>query len=201
MASDRITPAMARRIELWPIERLAPYQRNPRTHTEEQVTQIAASIAEFGFCNPILVDSRDGIVAGHGRLLAAKKLGLSEVPVIVLDHLNETQRRAYLLADNRLSELAGWDEELLKQDLAELEDSGVGLDVIGFSDEQIADLLGTTDPPEEQPESGEDEEGYQANIIVRLSIPASVWLGNRQAIIEKLEAMGKKYLWDYRVDE
>ena len=98
---------MAKRIELWPLERLAPYQRNPRTHSEEQVTQIAASIAEFGFCNPILVDSRDGIVAGHGRLLAAKKLGLAEVPVIVLDHLDETQRRAYLLADNRLSELAG----------------------------------------------------------------------------------------------
>lgn len=100
---------MAKRIELWPLERLAPYQRNPRTHSEEQVTRIAASIAEFGFVNPILVDSRDGIVAGHGRLMAARKLGLAEVPVIVLDHLSGTQRRAYVLADNRLSELAGWD--------------------------------------------------------------------------------------------
>jgi len=192
---------MARRIELWPVDRLIPYDRNPRTHSEEQVTQISASIAEFGFVNPILVDSRDGIIAGHGRLLAAKKLGLAEVPVIVLDHLTEAQRRALVIADNRLSELAGWDDELLKQELAALEESGFGLDVIGFSDEQIADLLGTSDSPEEQPESGDEEEGSRANIIVRLSIPASVWLGNRQTIIEKLEALGKKYLWDYRIDE
>jgi ParB-like chromosome segregation protein Spo0J len=192
---------MARRIELWPVDRLIPYARNPRTHSEEQVAQIAASIAEFGFCNPILVDSRDGIIAGHGRLLAAKKLGLSEVPVIILDHLTEAQRRALVIADNKLAENAGWDEELLKQELVELKENGFGLDVIGFSDEQIADLLGASEQPEEQPEAADDEEGSQANIIVRLSIPASVWLGNRQAIIDKLEALGKKYLWDYRVDE
>ena len=85
------------------VEKLIPYVRNARTHSDEQIAQIMASIAEFGFVNPILVDSRDGIVAGHGRLLAARKLGLAEVPVIVLDHLSETQRRAYVLADNRLA--------------------------------------------------------------------------------------------------
>src|SRR5450755_3549123 len=96
----RITPAMANRIEVWPVQRLVPYARNARTHSPEQVAQIAASIVEFGFNAPILVDSRAGVVAGHGRLLAARKLGLAEVPVVVLDHLTETQRRAYLIADN-----------------------------------------------------------------------------------------------------
>jgi len=90
--------AMASRIELWPIDRLKPYDRNPRTHSDAQVAQIAGSIAEFGFCSPILVDSKAGILAGHGRLLAARKLDLAEVPVIPLDHLSETQKRAFLIA-------------------------------------------------------------------------------------------------------
>src|SRR5687768_5077919 len=101
------------RIELRGVDELIPYARNARTHSPEQVAQIAASIAEFGFNAPILIDSNAGIVAGHGRLLAARKLGLAEVPVIVLDHLTETQRRAYILADNRLAMSAGWDEKLL----------------------------------------------------------------------------------------
>ena len=104
LTETRITPAMARRILIWPVERLVSYARNARTHSPAQVAQIAASIAEFGFCAPILVGSNDGIVAGHGRLLAARKLGLAEVPVIVLDHLSETQRRALVIADNRLSD-------------------------------------------------------------------------------------------------
>src|SRR6516225_702811 len=96
--------AMARRIEHWLIDKLIPYARNPRTHSDAQVAQIAASIAEFGFNNPILVDTKAAIIAGHGRLLAARKLQLKEVPVIVLDHLTETQKRAYILADNRLAQ-------------------------------------------------------------------------------------------------
>ena len=100
-------------VQLWPTDRLVPYARNPRTHSDEQVVQIAASIAEFGFNSPIQVDTKAGIIAGHGRLLAAQRLGLKEVPVIVLDHLSETQRRAYVIADNRLAMSAGWDEELL----------------------------------------------------------------------------------------
>ena len=114
MAEARIPPAMARQIELWPVERLVPYARNARTHSDEQIAQIAASIVEFGFKNPILVDTNAGIIAGHGRLLAARKLGLEEVPVVVLDHLSETQKRAYILADNRLGANAGWDEEMLR---------------------------------------------------------------------------------------
>jgi ParB-like chromosome segregation protein Spo0J len=92
--------ATAKHMEHWPLSRLVPYAKNPRTHSDAQVAQIAGSIAEFGFTNPILVDTNAGIIAGHGRLLAARKLNLSEVPVIILDHLSETQKRAYIIADN-----------------------------------------------------------------------------------------------------
>src|SRR6202044_1634058 len=95
--------AIVKHIELWLIDRLVPYARNPRTHSESQVAQIAASIAEFGFNNPILVDTQAGIIAGHGRLLAGKEDGLTEVPVIVLDHLTDAQKRAYIIADNQLA--------------------------------------------------------------------------------------------------
>src|SRR5512141_631478 len=135
------SPAMARRIEIWPVDLLVPYAKNARTHSPEQVAQIAASIAEFGFNAPILVDSNAGVIAGHGRLLAARKLGLAEVPVVVLDHLSETQRRAYIIADNRLSELAGWDEKVLAAELRDLEQVGVDLALVGFSDDELEDLL------------------------------------------------------------
>jgi hypothetical protein len=138
------TEAMARRIEIWPVEKLVPYARNPRTHSEAQVARIAASIVEFGFVNPVLVDSDAGIIAGHGRLLAAKKLRLTQVPVIVLDHLSPAQRRAYLLADNKLAEQAGWDEELLRVELKALDLEDFDLGVIGFSDEELKDLFEDT---------------------------------------------------------
>jgi DNA modification methylase len=143
--NQAIAVEMARRIEMWPIDRLRPYERNARTHSDEQIAQIAASIIEFGFVNPILVDSRDGIVAGHGRLLAARKLHLSEVPVVILDHLTEVQRRAYILADNKLAENAGWDEGLLSAELAALRADGFNLDIVGFTDEELAGLLGSLD--------------------------------------------------------
>ena len=101
-------------IEMMPVDRLIPYIRNARTHSADQVAQIAASIVEFGFTNPLLIGEDDVIIAGHGRLLAAKQLGLAEVPVIVLDHLSEAQRRALVIADNRIAENAGWDDEMLR---------------------------------------------------------------------------------------
>src|ERR1700730_5300506 len=104
---------LAKQLEHWPLDKLIPFARNPRTHSDAQVAQIAASIAEFGFNNPILVDTNAGIIAGHGRLLAARKLGLKEVPVIILDHLSEAQKRAYIIADNQLALNAGWNEDLL----------------------------------------------------------------------------------------
>jgi len=131
----------AQHIEQWPVDRLIPYARNPRTHSDAQVAQIAASIASFGFNNPILVDTQSGIIAGHGRLLAARKLQLREVPVIVLDHLSEAQKRGYILADNKLAQNAGWDEELLRCELAALEAEDFNLDLIGFDDEELARLL------------------------------------------------------------
>src|SRR5579863_6304597 len=130
--AKRSTPmtltAVAKHIQLWLVEKLIPYAKNPRTHSDAQVTQIVASIAEFGFNNPILVDTKAGIIAGHGRLLAARKLGLKEVPVIILDHLSEAQKRAYILADNQLALNAGWDDDVLRSELAALqaEDFNVG---------------------------------------------------------------------------
>ncbi len=134
-----------------PVEALVPYARNARTHSDSQVAQIAASIREFGFTNPILVDGERGIIAGHGRLLAARKLGMTDVPVIELSHLTPAQRKAYTLADNRLALAAGWDEELLGLELAELRDLGFDLSLTGFDADEIGRLLSTatdglTDP-------------------------------------------------------
>ena len=140
-----LTAPMAQRIEHWPLDKLIPYARNPRTHSDAQVAQIAASIAAFGFNNPILVDTKAGIIAGHGRLLAAQKLQLPEVPVIVLDHLTEAQKRAYILADNQLALNAGWDDTLLAAELAALQNEDFNLDLIGFEDEEVARLLAAQD--------------------------------------------------------
>ena len=143
----------ATNIEHWPLDRLIPYAKNPRTHSDAQVPQIAASIQDFGFTNPILVDTTDGILAGHGRLLAARQLRMTEVPVIILDHLTETQKRAYILADNQLALNAGWDDDLLRLELVALKDQEYDLDLIGFDDEELARVLagqdatdGLTDP-------------------------------------------------------
>jgi len=129
-----------------PVEKLIPYARNARTHSDAQVAQIAASIVEFGWANPILVDGDNGVIAGHGRLLAARKLGLTEVPVIELAHLSPTQKRAYILADNRLALNAGWDEELLRIELADLKLADFDLGVIGFDPDELDDLLADREP-------------------------------------------------------
>ena len=140
-ADPTLTITMAKRIELWPLDRLKPYSRNARTHSPEQVAQIAASIVEFGFTNPILVDSNDGIIAGHGRLTAAQDLGLKTVPVVVLDHLSERQRKAYVIADNQLALNAGWDTDLLQAEVMALSLADFDLDLLGFDDDFIADLI------------------------------------------------------------
>lgn len=130
---------------------LIPYARNARTHSDAQVAQIAASIREFGFINPVIVDGEAGIVAGHGRVLAARKLGLTEVPTLEVGHLTDAQRKAYILADNKLALNAGWDSELLKVELAELQGEGFDLSLIGFNTDELAGLMadkteGLTDP-------------------------------------------------------
>ena len=115
---------------------LIPYARNSRTHSDEQVAQIAASIKEFGWTNPILIDGEKGIIAGHGRLKAAMRLGLEEIPAIELSHLTEIQKKALIIADNKLALNAGWDTELLSLELEELELQGFDLQLIGFADEK-----------------------------------------------------------------
>ena len=129
------------RVEYSKIETLIPFARNPRTHSEAQIAKLASSIVEFGWTQPILVDGANGIIAGHGRLAAARKLDLLEVPVIELGHLTPAQKRAYVIADNRLALDAGWDEELLSLELAELSESGYDLTMTGFSNEEIEELL------------------------------------------------------------
>jgi DNA modification methylase len=131
----------ALQIEYRSIDSLIPYARNARSHSDEQVAQIAASIAEFGWTNPILTDGERGVIAGHGRLLAARKLALKEVPVIELSHLTAIQKKAYILADNRLAENAGWDQELLRLELGELKLADVDLELLGFGADELDALL------------------------------------------------------------
>ena len=174
-----VTPAMASRIEMWPLDRLKPYQRNARTHSDAQVAQIAASIVEFGFTAPLLVSEDGGILAGHGRLAAARKLHLDAVPVVVLDHLTPTQRRAYIVADNQLALQAGWDQELLAVELADLSAAGFDLALTGFSDEELADLLGDIDEAERADEAEpigepEDEDIPEAP-TTPVSQPGDIW--------------------------
>lgn len=129
------------RIESWPLSRLIPDARNARTHSDAQVAQIAASIAEFGFNNPVLTDPKGGIIAGHGRVLAAQKLALERVPVIVLAHLSENQKRAFMLADNQLALGAGWDLERLRLELEALAAQNFQLDLTGFNEHELKQLL------------------------------------------------------------
>ena len=141
-------------VEYRKVEALIPYARNPRTHNDEQVAKIAASIVEYGWTNPVLVDGDNGIIAGHGRLAAAHKLGLTEVPVIELAQLSPTQKRAYVISDNRLALDAGWDDAMLALELAELSEAGFDLALTGFEDAEIeallADDLGDGDGDQEQ---------------------------------------------------
>jgi ParB-like chromosome segregation protein Spo0J len=187
-ADPKLTIAMANRIELWPLDRLKPYERNARTHSTEQVAQIAASIVEFGFTNPILVDCNDGIIAGHGRLSAARELGLQTIPVVVLDHLSERQRRAYILADNQLALNAGWDTEMLRMELQDLEDLDFDLGLIGFSDEELAELMPEIEELDAMPElkDGDREPFQQMSFMLHDDQVEIV-----KEAIEKAKAMGE----------
>ena len=127
------------------VSELIPYARNARTHSDEQIERIANSIKEFGWTNPILIDGENGIIAGHGRILAARKLGIEKVPTIELSGLTEAQKRAYIIADNRLALDAGWDEDILKLEFAELEKEGFELSKTGFSDEEIREMMADLD--------------------------------------------------------
>src|SRR5262249_46491286 len=128
-------------VEYWPLDRLIPYARNARTHSEAQVAEIAGSIRTFGFSNPILVSEAGDIIAGHGRLAAARKLGLAEAPVVVLRGLTEFERRQLVLADNRIALNAGWDAEMLSLELADLSGMGADLSALGFTTKELSAAL------------------------------------------------------------
>src|ERR1700686_5356228 len=130
------------RLEFWPVERLVPYARNARTHSAAQIAEIAGSIRAFGFSNPILVGDGGDVIAGHGRLAAARKLELTTVPVVMLRGLTEIQRRQLVLADNRIALNAGWDAEMLSLELADLDKLGADLKILGFSEQELAVALG-----------------------------------------------------------
>jgi hypothetical protein len=136
----------ADQVERWPVDKLVPYARNSRTHSDTQVAQIAASIKEWGWTTPVLVSEDGTLIAGHGRVMAARKLGLPEVPVMIARGWTEAQRRAYVIADNKLALNAGWDEDFLKVELKDLGDAGFNLGLTGFSAEEMSDLFAGVDP-------------------------------------------------------
>jgi ParB-like chromosome segregation protein Spo0J len=146
-----MTSQLVDTVEHWPLDRLIPHARNARTHSEAQVAQIAGSIAEFGFVNPVLVGDDGVIVAGHGRILAARKLGLTEAPVIVLAHLTPTQRRALMIADNQIAINAGWNDEMLAAELTALREENVDLGLLGFDDDDLDRLLADAGDEAEAP--------------------------------------------------
>ncbi|MCC6505174.1 MAG: site-specific DNA-methyltransferase [Aquimonas sp.] len=164
---------LADKIEQWPTAKLLPYARNARTHSEEQVAQIAASIAEFGFTNPILAGADGVIVAGHGRLAAAHKLGLALVPVVVLEHLSPTQRRALVIADNRIAENAGWDEAMLRIELVTLQDDDFDVSLTGFDADALAELLADEDG---NGDGETDDDAVPEITETPISRPGDVWL-------------------------
>jgi ParB-like chromosome segregation protein Spo0J len=148
------------------VDSLMPYGRNSRTHSPEQVAQIAASIKEFGFMNPVIIDGSNGIVAGHGRIMAAQKLGMSEVPVIEASHLTDAQRRAYIIADNRLALDAGWDDKMLRVEFAEIAEAGFDLELTGFTHQEMFEIV--TD--KEFAPGTEDDQGKLGQLKPKLII-------------------------------
>jgi DNA modification methylase len=169
-------------IEKRPLDALLPYARNARTHSDAQVAQIAASMVEFGWTNPVLVDGSNGIIAGHGRVLAARKLGLEMVPVIELAHLSETQKRAYVLANNKIALNAGCDEEMLRVELDTLREADYNLDLTGFDADELKSFFdydasaGDCEPSEQD----DDVPPVQAEII---SVPGDVWILGKHRIM------------------
>jgi DNA modification methylase len=171
-------PNPADHLERWPIDRLVPYARNSRTHSDEQVAQIAASIREWGWTTPILVDAEGGIIAGHGRVLAARKLGISEVPVIIATGWSDEQKRAYVIADNKLALNAGWDNELLNLELQELSGLGFNMELTGFTDEEIKALM-----PVEVTEGLMDEDDTPPVPEQAVSVPGDIWMMGKHRLM------------------
>lgn len=168
----------ADKVEQWPIEKLVPYAKNSRTHSEEQVAQIASSIREWGFTTAVLVDESGSIIAGHGRVMAARKLGLASLPVMVAAGWTDAQKRAYVIADNKLALNAGWDNELLALELGELGDAGFDLELTGFTDEEIKALM-----PVEVNEGLTDPDAAPALQENPVTVPGDVWVMGKHRLM------------------
>lgn len=182
-------------LEDVPIEQVFPYARNSRTHSETQVSQIAGSIKEFGFCNPVLIDGAGVIIAGHGRVLAAQRLGLETVPCIRLRHLTEAQKRAYVIADNRLALSSGWDEAMLMNELKDLKEvAEFDMALLGFDTEELTALLseGWTSDIEVVKSSGSHTEGIKK--IVGAQVDADSYDRARELIAAALTQEGIEFV-------
>jgi len=166
------------KIEQVKIDKLIPYARNSRTHSDAQVAQIAASIKEFGFTNPVLIDETGSIIAGHGRVMAARKLSITDVPSIRLTHLTELQKRAYIIADNKLALNSGWDDEMLAVELTDLKDMGFDLDLTGFSTDEIEALLAPTGT-----EGLTDEDAVPEVPEAPVTVLGDVWLLGKHRVM------------------
>lgn len=182
-------------LEMRPLGELIPYARNARKHSKEQVEQLAQSIRRFGFNAPVLVDGKGVIIAGHGRVLAAQLVGLAEIPVVPLLHMTDAERRAYIIADNRLAELAAWDDEVLAKEIADLEGS-IDFNEIGFSDDDIAKILADAEMPDS--DAAEPEKParrapgraiIQYNLVFDTVEQQQVWF----AFIKRLKAKYQEY--------
>ena len=169
------------------VEDLIPYARNSRTHSDAQVAQIAASIREFGWTNPVLVDGENGIIAGHGRVLAARKMGMAEVPCIELAHLSEAQKKAYIIADNKLALNAGWDNELLALELGELHAADFDMALLGFDAGELSAAMGLDEELDGDAPKIDEGIDYKEKfaIIVECADEAE-----QQATFERLDSMG-----------
>lgn len=167
-------------VKVKSVDDLIPYARNSRTHSDEQVLQIASSIREFGFNNPVLIDQDGGIIAGHGRVLAARKIGMNEVPTIELRHLTETQKRAYVIADNKIALNAGWDDEMLKLELEELKLADFNIDLTGFSDEEFNLLM---DEPETHKEGLTEDDAVPGVTENPITKPGDIWMLGKHRVM------------------
>ena len=169
------------------VEDLIPYARNSRTHSDAQVAQIAASVREFGWTNPVLVDGENGIIAGHGRILAARKMGMDEVPCIELAGLSDTQRRAYIIADNKLALNAGWDDELLAIELHELNAADFDMALIGFDAGELSAAMGLDEELDGEAPKIDEGIDYKEKFAILVDCADEA---EQQATFERLDSMG-----------
>lgn len=178
----------ADKVERWAIEKLIPHARNARTHSDAQVAQLAGSLREFGWTTPVLVDEDGTLLAGHGRVLAARRLNIAEVPVMVARGWSDAKKRAYMLADNKLALNAGWDEQLLSVELGDLQSIGVDLESLGFGEKELKDLLSPS-APDDDVGDGDSKLGDSFNYMVIIECDGEEHQGR---IIEEFTARGLK---------